>query len=528
MYVRVEYPKFAAIDDNGLPAVGYEVYSYVAGTSTLTTTYSNRTLTSSNTNPIILNSRGEADIYVGSATKLILVEPDGSPSTPVWTVDYIGEQQSVFVTGEATPTTTDNQYIVDISPVPTVLLDRTTLVFTPDLDNADTLVSQSFSGTGINDGIFSGQYVGSTAGSVFLVTIDDATSNPNTFKWKKDGGSWTTGVAITSAPQALIEDIYITFAELIGHTLDDSWSLTVTTPATMDFCSFGASIIYKNVGGSLQALIGSDLKQDIPATLVYSSAQDCWILNNPSAPVLSSLVPSRPRKELISNYTVLPEDHGSELSCKGTFTVTLPSASTVPGKFFYVKNSSAGTITLATTSSQLIYGPNTSTGATTFILSGAGLNAVQITTNGVDWHIIATATARRMNDELITTSGTWVCPGGVTQIRVTIGGGGAGGRDSGLGMSNGSGSPGQVKIEYCDTVPGTSYTTTIGAGGGLAGSGGTTSLGALVSANGGSGNESFLFYDAYIKNDVAQCYGDFCSGGPMDTVGKPGFIYIEW
>jgi hypothetical protein len=50
---------------------------------------------------------------------------------------------------------------------------------TPNADNKATLVPPSpgvsptvFTGTGINDGIFSGPYVGSTPGSVFTVQID--------------------------------------------------------------------------------------------------------------------------------------------------------------------------------------------------------------------------------------------------------------------------------------------------------------------------------------------------------------------
>ena len=59
----------------------------------------------------------------------------------------------------------------------------------------------TFAGTGIDDFSISGSYSGGTANATYEVVIDDAISSPNTFKWRKDGGVFTTGVAITGASQ---------------------------------------------------------------------------------------------------------------------------------------------------------------------------------------------------------------------------------------------------------------------------------------------------------------------------------------
>lgn len=48
----------------GAPAAGYKLYSYAANTTTPQATYTNRAGTSANTNPIILDARGEATIYL--------------------------------------------------------------------------------------------------------------------------------------------------------------------------------------------------------------------------------------------------------------------------------------------------------------------------------------------------------------------------------------------------------------------------------------------------------------------------------
>jgi len=50
--------------DAGVPLVGGKVYTYEAGTSTPLATYQDSTGVTANTNPIILDSRGEANIWL--------------------------------------------------------------------------------------------------------------------------------------------------------------------------------------------------------------------------------------------------------------------------------------------------------------------------------------------------------------------------------------------------------------------------------------------------------------------------------
>ena len=61
-----------------------------------------------------------------------------------------------------------------------------------------------------------------------------------------------------------------------------------------------------------------------------------------------------------STYSVLTSDFMVDCT-SGTFTVTLPTAVGITGKRFLIKNSGAGTITIATTSSQTIDGTTTKT-----------------------------------------------------------------------------------------------------------------------------------------------------------------------
>ena len=59
-----------------------------------------------------------------------------------------------------------------------------------------------------------------------------------------------------------------------------------------------------------------------------------------------------------ATYTIADSDHLIDCT-SNTFTVTLPTAVGIPGKLFIVKNSGAGVITVATTSSQTIDGGST-------------------------------------------------------------------------------------------------------------------------------------------------------------------------
>lgn len=61
--------------------------------------------------------------------------------------------------------------------------------------------------------------------TVFDVEIT-ATGTPDTFKWRKNSGSYTTGVAITGAPQALSDGVSITFAATTGHAYGAKWQIT--------------------------------------------------------------------------------------------------------------------------------------------------------------------------------------------------------------------------------------------------------------------------------------------------------------
>ena len=99
-------PKLQFFDLNGDPLAGGLLYTYAAGTTTPLATYTDSTGLIANTNPIVLDSRGEANVWLGTESyKLALYT---STSVLIWTVDNIltnGSNLSVIDhTGDGTTT----------------------------------------------------------------------------------------------------------------------------------------------------------------------------------------------------------------------------------------------------------------------------------------------------------------------------------------------------------------------------------------------------------------------------------------
>ena len=88
--------------------------------------------------------------------------------------------------------------------------------------NVFSLRPNGFDGTGLNDAAWGVAFSG--AASAYYEVEIDAEGTPDTFKWRKNGGGWTTGVSITGAAQTLDDGQTITFAATTGHTLGDSWT----------------------------------------------------------------------------------------------------------------------------------------------------------------------------------------------------------------------------------------------------------------------------------------------------------------
>jgi hypothetical protein len=78
-------------DTNGVPLAGGQLYTYLAGTNTPAATYTDSTGSTPNTNPIVLDAYGQANVWLDPAVtyKFILKTSVASGGSLLWTVDNI-------------------------------------------------------------------------------------------------------------------------------------------------------------------------------------------------------------------------------------------------------------------------------------------------------------------------------------------------------------------------------------------------------------------------------------------------------
>ena len=94
-------PKQRFTDSNGNPLVGGKVFTYAAGTVTKQNSYTDSTGTTPNQNPVLLDARGEASIWLDQSLsyKVVLSPSTDSdpPTAPIWTQDNIPAGNSSFL-----------------------------------------------------------------------------------------------------------------------------------------------------------------------------------------------------------------------------------------------------------------------------------------------------------------------------------------------------------------------------------------------------------------------------------------------
>ena len=118
MAVLTPSPKMQFESAAGVPLSGGKVYTYTAGTTTPLATYTDYTGATPNANPIILNSRGEASIWLGAATyKFKLTDAN---DVEIWTVDYISAP-----TSGVSPVLSGNVVIDSDTPGPALKITQT-------------------------------------------------------------------------------------------------------------------------------------------------------------------------------------------------------------------------------------------------------------------------------------------------------------------------------------------------------------------------------------------------------------------
>lgn len=249
---------------------------------------------------------------------------------------------------------------------------------------------------------------------------------------------------------------------------------------------------------------------------------------------------SMARTAKTSTYTLAVADKGALIDCSGTWTLGFTAAATLgAGWWCYVRNIGTGTITADPNGSELIDG----------VTSGAirpGMTLL-IQCDGSAFHCLRVGPHVAM--EVLTSGTSWTCPLGVRTVRLRQSGGGAGGAAA---ASGSAGSCGGYLEAVWVSVPGSSYSYSIGAAGNAGGAGGTTTFtanGITYSSTGGGGASAYgqsapgtssngVINSRGASGDVVQAgspvfegaaspigYG---SGGKTNLPGTPGAIILEY
>lgn len=163
---------------------------------------------------------------------------------------------------------------------------------------------------------------------------------------------------------------------------------------------------------------------------------------------------------------------------------------------------------------------NIAPGTSSFILKSNGISATP------SYQTFPTLTLSVVT-QVFTGSGTYTPTTGMRWCEIEVaGGGGSGGlinaaTTSAAAAGGGASAGGYAKGIYYNTTIGTSQTVSIGAGGNSSG-GGTTSVGALISATGGTQGTTGTVSTGFGVN--ASVAGGIGTGGSIQTRGAPGHI----
>ena len=93
---------------------------------------------------------------------------------------------------------------------------------------------------------------------------------PNTCKWKKGSGTYTTGVAITTTLQTLQEGVQVTFGATIGHAMGEIWTIGISgsiTVAHVHYADVFSDYIYTSVEYSNGTVLHHYLGGTIPSKI---------------------------------------------------------------------------------------------------------------------------------------------------------------------------------------------------------------------------------------------------------------------
>ena len=276
-------------NQGGVPLNGGKLFTYIAGTTTKLTTYTDATGGTPNTNPIILDSNGQCSVWlVPSVSYKLTLSPatdTDPPTNPFWTEDHIVSASPTALISYAPATGTGDAIIA--SPVPAVgaLTDGLLVAVAAAATNTLTNPTLNVSGLGAKT-IFKGVGVPLAVGDIvsgldMLLLYTTGTGewillNPMTtvatgIRYAVATG---TGDIITATPVPALAALTDGLLIAVGAGASN----TITNP-TLNVSGLGAKTVYKGAG---VALVAGDIASGLDMLLLYvAGGSGAWILLNP-------------------------------------------------------------------------------------------------------------------------------------------------------------------------------------------------------------------------------------------------------
>lgn len=256
-------PKFLAFDANGDPCAGCLLYSYLATTTTPTSTYTSSALSVANANPVVLDSAGRATVFLNSTVsyKFTLKTAAG---VDIWTVDnVVGPFAGVVaITAASTRGLTISRASAEAG-----------------------LSIASTGGSGKTYGIAS-----NTSGA--LLIRDDADGTPNITISGNDVTTTATGVVATTGNQTISGTLGVTGATTLTGAATLNSTLAVTGAATFASTVTSSSALVASAAAPQVTLIETDGSADNKRWGIVANAEALQILTlndaaSSSAPVMT-------------------------------------------------------------------------------------------------------------------------------------------------------------------------------------------------------------------------------------------------
>lgn len=201
-------PRLAFLGSDGMPLISGKLYTYAAGGTTPLATYTDSTGNTTNANPVILDARGEADVWL-SAVYYKFVLKDSLGST-IWTVD------NIIGLGSTAAATQYESWVIVCSDETTAITSGAAKVTIP-------YWPFSMAVTEVVVGLTTAQ----ATGDIFTLDINDDGTSILSTKATIDNTELTTETATT--PLVIVEDTVIPKGSKVTIDFDQVGAESVAT-----------------------------------------------------------------------------------------------------------------------------------------------------------------------------------------------------------------------------------------------------------------------------------------------------------